>query len=149
LHPDDWGPVVSLDQLLTGVESGAYWKRVLEKYLRADGCLGLVAEADGKLEGYLFGELRAFEFGSEKCGWIYALGVQPGNTRQGVASMLLAEARQGFLELGVSKVRTMTRRTDVPLLALFRSQGFVGGPFVQLELDITGNGASGEPEEMT
>lgn len=135
LRPDDWTAVVELDDLLTGTVKRAYWKRVLESYLRDEGCIGLAAESDG-IEGYLFGELRAFEFGSEPCGWIFALGVQPGAARQGVASALLAEARRRFRALGVSRVRTMVRRTDVPMLALFRSHGFVGGPFVQLELDV-------------
>jgi hypothetical protein len=38
--------------------------------------------------------------------------------------------------LGVHKVRTMVARNDVPVLAFFRASGFVGGPFVQLELHL-------------
>ena len=136
LRPDEWAPVVALDALLTGTRKEPYWKGVLESYLRDEGCIGLAAAVGDNLEGYLFGELRAFEFGSERCGWIFALGVQPETVRKGVASALLAEARQQFRGLGVNKVRTMVRRTDVPFLSLFRRQGFVGGPFVQLELDI-------------
>jgi hypothetical protein len=30
----------------------------------------------------------------------------------------------------------MVRRADVPVLAFFRSSGFAGGPYVQLELDV-------------
>jgi len=138
LRPDDWVGVVALDTLLTGTGKGPYWKQILDNFLTKESCLGLAAEVDGSLGGYLFGELRAFEFGSEQCGWVFSLGVQPGTTRQGVASALLAEAGHRFRALGVSKVRTMVRRADVPLLALFRSQSFVGGPFVQLELDIAG-----------
>ena len=91
---------------------------------------------DDGLEGYLFGEVRAFEFGSDECGWIFALGVGPETTRKGRASALLEEAQRRFRALGVRSLRTMVTRTDVPLLALFRRHGFVGGPFVQLELDI-------------
>ena len=144
LRSDDWSAVVGLDALLTGTKKDQYWKHVLESYLRGEGCIGLGAMVRDELEGYLFGELRAFEFGSERCGWVFALGVQPGVTRQGVASALLAEAGRRFRALGVSKVRTMVSRTDVPFLALFRSQGFVGGPFVQLELDIAGDALASE-----
>jgi hypothetical protein len=31
----------------------------------------------------------------------------------------------------------MVRRTDVPVLAFFRSSGFAGGAYVQLELDVS------------
>lgn len=136
LGPADWSAVVALDALLTGAEKVGYWQDVLARYLHEEGCIGLAATAGHRLEGYLFGELRAFEFGSESCGWIFAIGVRPDTARKGVATALLAEARQRFAALGVERVRTMVRRTDVPLLALFRSQGFVGGPFVQLESNI-------------
>lgn len=142
LGPADWASVVALDAVLTGSDKVEYWEDVLARYLHDDGCIGLAATGSSGLEGYLFGEQRAFEFGSEPCGWVFALGVQPGTARKGVASALLAEARRRFAALGVTRVRTMVRRTDVPLLALFRSQGFVGGPFVQLELDIAGDSAA-------
>jgi hypothetical protein len=32
----------------------------------------------------------------------------------------------------------MVRRNDVPVLSFFRANGFVGGEFVQLELDLKG-----------
>lgn len=143
LQPDDWAPVVALDEALTGTSKGGYWRGVLDSYLCEAGCLGLAAVTAERLEGYIFGELRAFEFGSERCGWVFALGVQPGAARQGVASALLAEVARRFRELGVRRVRTMVQRTDVPLLSLFRSQAFVGGPFVQLELDITEDPTAG------
>jgi hypothetical protein len=55
----------------------------------------------------------------------------------GRASALLEEARRRFRAVGVNSLRTMVLRNDVPFLSLFRCHGFVGGPFVQLELDIT------------
>jgi len=144
LRPEDREQVVALDALLTGTRKEPYWERVLHDFQHDEGRIGLAAAVGDELEGYLFGELRAFEFGSVRCGWILALGVQPGTTRQGVATALLAEARGRFRALGVNRVRTMVRRTDVPFLALFRSQGFVGGPFVQLELNIAGDGSLAE-----
>ncbi len=136
LAPGDIEAVGLLDALLTGTKKKAYWEDVFARFLREQECIGLAVVGDAGLEGYLFGEVRAFEFGSEACGWIFALGVRPDTTRQGVASTLLQEARQRFAALGVSSLRTMVRRNDVPFLSLFRRHGFVGGPFVQLELDI-------------
>lgn len=138
----DLAAIVRLDAVLTGASKDLYWQQVLGRHLEDAECIGLAAAVGEELDGYLFGELRAFEFGSERCGWIFALGVQPDTTRQGVASALLAAAGCQFRSLGVSRVRTMVNRTDVPMLALFRSQAFVGGPFVQLELDMTENSTS-------
>ena len=46
---------------------------------------------------------------------------------------LCDEAVRCFATMGVEMVRTMVRRNDVPLLALFRSMGFVAGTFSELE----------------
>ena len=93
---------------------------------------------DGRILGYLLGEVRAFEFNSEACGWIFSAGVDPGRLRQRVASGLLTEACRRFREAGIKTVRTMVKRNDVPVLSFFRANGFVGGSFVQLELDLEG-----------
>ena len=136
IRPDDLADVVALDEVLTGARKESYWSSVFDRFVRETGCIGLaVCGAEG-LEGYLFGEVRAFEFGSDECGWIFALGVRPETTRKGRASALLDEARRRFRALGVRALRTMVVRTDVPFLSLFRRHGFVGGPFVQLELGI-------------
>ena len=139
LRAEDLSEVVRIDRLHTGVRKRAYWSGVLERCLKRSGRavrIGLAVEAPKGLAGYLLGEVRAFEFGSEPCGWIFAVGVDPRSARGGVASLLLAEAVARFRAHGVPRIRTMVRRNEVPVLAFFRSNGFRGGPFVQLELDI-------------
>lgn len=136
LQSGDLKGVVELDATLTGTRKQSYWKGVFDRFQRDEGSIGLAVIGDGGLEGYLVGEVRAFEFGSDECGWILALGVRPETARKGLASALLEEALRRFRAQGVSSLRTMVMRTDVPFLSLFRRHGFVGGPFVQLELDI-------------
>lgn len=141
LRASDLAAVVELDALLTGGRKQAYWRDVFERFLRDERRIGLACSGvGGRLEGFLFGEVRAFEFGSEACGWIFAVGVDPQSTRTGIGTALLARAKERFGALGVSSVRTMVRRQDVPLLAFFRGQGFVGGPFVQLESELGSEG---------
>ncbi|MEO8500313.1 MAG: N-acetyltransferase [Vicinamibacteria bacterium] len=139
LKAEDLSEVVRIDGLHTGLRKRAYWSRVFERFLKRDGRaarIGLGVEAPKGLAGYLLGEVRAFEFGSEPCGWIFAVGVDPNSERRGVASLLLAEAVARFQAHGIPRIRTMVRRNDVPVLAFFRGNGFRGGPFVQLELNV-------------
>jgi len=139
LRARDLGEVVRIDALHTGARKQAYWRAVLERFLKPSGKairIGLAADAPRGLAGYLLGEVRAFEFGSEPCGWIFGVGVDPRFARHGVASLLLAQAVASFRAHGVPRIRTMVRRNDVPVLAFFRGNGFRGGPFVQLELDV-------------
>jgi len=139
LSRGDLADVARIDAHHTGARKPAYWKRVLEQFLgRRDARqrVGLAAELDGRLAGYLLGEVRAFEFGSEPCGWVFAVGVAPERQRGAIASQLLAEACRRFRAAGVACVRTMVRKSDVPVMAFFRANRFVGGSFVQLELDL-------------
>jgi ribosomal protein S18 acetylase RimI-like enzyme len=139
LAASDLERVVAIDAGHTGERKPAYWRRMLGDVLSGGepARVGLVATVEGDVAGYLLGEVRAFEFGSEACGWVLAIGVDPGHQHQGIASRLLGEAGRRFLAAGVGRMRTMVRLDQVPVQALFRASGFVGGPYVQLELDLS------------
>jgi ribosomal protein S18 acetylase RimI-like enzyme len=133
----DLADVVRIDAIHTGQEQRPYWTRLFREFLApAPGRqrVALAAEVQGELAGFLLADVRAFEFGSEPCGWILEVGVDPGKARRGIASALLAEAVRRLRAAGVSTVRTMVRRNNVPVLTFFRTNGFAGGPYVQLEL---------------
>ncbi len=132
--------VVRIDALHTGEHKPRYWQRVFDEFLESDGKgrVGLAAEVEGRMIGYLVGDVRAFEFGSEACGWVFAVGVDPSESRTGVASALLEHGYKRFRMAGVTRVRTMVRRNDVGVLSFFRANGFTGGSFVQLERDLEG-----------
>lgn len=133
----DLARVVRIDAIHTGTAQRSYWSRVFREFLApaaGRSRVALAADIDGEVAGFLLADVRAFEFGSETCGWILEVGVDPRHARHGIASALLAHAVKRLRALGVSTVRTMVRRNDVPLLTFFRTNGFAGGPFVQLEL---------------
>jgi ribosomal protein S18 acetylase RimI-like enzyme len=139
LHEADLAAVIGLDARLTGRRKPAYWKTVFSDFVARSGStsrVGLAARGGDRLSGYLLGEVRAFEFGSPPCGWIFAVGVDPDQAHHGIGSALVAEAGRQFQRAGVSTVRTMVGRADVSMLAFFRSNGFVGGSFTQLELGL-------------
>ena len=143
LEAEDLLPVARLDAQLTGQRKNAYWKRAFATFVAghpAEARVALAADAGGRLAGYLFGEVRAFEFGSEPCGWIVAVGVNPAEAHRGVGSALVAEACRRFRAAGVRTVRTMVKREDLPMLSFFRANHFVGGPYVQLECGTHGQG---------
>jgi ribosomal protein S18 acetylase RimI-like enzyme len=142
----DIDAVVALDARLRGRAVTGYWHRERAAFLvreRRPLRVAIGAERDGELVGFLFGEERAFEFGSEPCGWIFAVAVAPDRQREGTASLLLAEACRRFRDGGLARVRTMVRRRDVPVLAFFRAHGFAAGEFTQLELELPSSAVEG------
>ncbi len=141
---EDLDGIVALDSVRAGEPKPQYWYDLLAEYLRDSDHKERVAvvarDAAGGVCGFLFGEIRAWEFGSKRCGWILAVSVSPEHEREGLATRLCEEAVRRFATMGVDLVRTMIRRQDVPMLALFRSMGFVAGPFSELEMVIEPEG---------
>ena len=133
----DLAGVVRIDAIHTGAAQRSYWLRVFREFLSSAAGrnrIALAAEIDREVAGFLLADVRAFEFGSEPCGWILEVGVDPEHARRGIASALLTAAVKRLRAAGVTTVRTMVRRNAVPLLTFFRTNGFAGGPYVQLEL---------------
>ena len=122
------------------VPEGRLELRLAELLARKDGSVVALVGLDDKerVAGYIIGEVRAWEFGSEPSGWVFALGVDPKRAGDGLGGALRGAAIERFAELGVRRVRTMVKRDDVKVLRFFRDAGFVAGPYVELELDLEG-----------
>lgn len=128
--------VTRLDRINTGLAKPDYWREAFARYGARPNRFFLVADADGRLDGFIVGEVRAWEFGSPPCGWVIALGVDPEVRLKKVGSQLF-EAMCGLMRQGgVTTVRTMLARDDALNMAFFRSQGMWGGPFIQLEKSL-------------
>lgn len=138
----DAAAMARVDAAYTGLLKTRWWEDVVARHCRsgraAKDRVGFVA-VEGtrqRVVGYVLAQIRAFEFGSDPCGWIFAIGVHPGRARKGLATLLFRHANEELARLGVKLVRTMVRRDDVPVLTFFRSQGFAAGPYIELERNI-------------
>ncbi|MBX3591131.1 MAG: GNAT family N-acetyltransferase [Burkholderiaceae bacterium] len=134
----DLDQVIAIDATVTGVEKRPYWLSVFRRY--GDGARPerhfLVAEADGRVAGFIIGEVRDWEFGAPPCGWVFAIDVAPEFRLAGIATRMLDALRAGFRRLGVRKLRTILARDNTLILSFFRSQGMMTGPFIPLEMDL-------------
>ncbi|MFQ5971274.1 MAG: GNAT family N-acetyltransferase [Alphaproteobacteria bacterium] len=145
--------VIRLDTRITGISKPDYWTDMFERYGRRSNRFFLVAEDNGgTLIGFIIGEVRAWEFGSPPCGWIFAIGVDPEIRLRKVGSHLFNAMCRCLEDAGVDTVRTMLLRNDELNMTFFRSQGMMGGPFIQLEMplaDRAGNDDFGLGERDT
>jgi ribosomal protein S18 acetylase RimI-like enzyme len=133
----DLDPIVALDARVTGVEKRDYWRTVYRRYGEASPERQfLVAESGGEVVGFVIGEVRDWEFGSPRCGWVFGIDVLPEARQSGTGAQLLEAVCAGFRRAGVRKVRTMLNRDNTLVLSFFRSQGMMAGPFIPLEMDI-------------
>lgn len=135
----DLDQVIALDERITGIGKRDYITDLFERYRtrRPDQRFFYVAESDGEVAGFVIGEIRAWEFGSQPCGWVFAISVDPDVREDGVGAALLDRISERFRAAGVSKIRTMISRNNHLLMSFFRSRGMMAGPYLQLEKDLT------------
>jgi ribosomal protein S18 acetylase RimI-like enzyme len=124
----DLAQVIEIDAAITGLAKPGYWTGVRRRYRDF-----LVAESAGRIEGYIVGEVRDWEFGSPPCGWVFGMGVRPQARLAGLGAALLEALCASFRRRGVSTVRTLLARDNHLVLAFFRSQGMMAAPFIPLE----------------
>jgi GNAT superfamily N-acetyltransferase len=141
VRESDLPAVISLDARVTNLPKPEYWRDIYRRYghRRLQERFFLVAAEEGRrapVFGFIVGEVRAWEFGSAPCGWVFALSVEPGRRLDGVGSALLAAISGEFKNVGVSKLRTMVARDSRLPMLFFRSEGLVAGPYIQLEKEI-------------
>lgn len=134
----DLDAVISLDQWAPQEEKPGYWNSVFDHYVRRDkkDRLFLVAESDGTVVGFIIGEVRAWEFGSPPCGWVFALAVSPDARQSGIGRQMFEEISKRLKQVGVTTVRTMVDRDDKLTLSFFRSLGLCTGKYIELEKQI-------------
>lgn len=143
VRASDIAAIVALDGRVTKIPKPAYWTD-LRRRCGAAGhgarTIFLVAESldqpDAPVIGFIVGEVRAWEFGSAPCGWVFALSVDPAHRLSRIGEQLFDAIVDEFRKAGADKIRTMVAR-DARLPAMFfRSQGMRAGPYVQLERDV-------------
>ncbi len=139
----DLDRVAALDALVTGVDKRAYWHDIYVRYTTrlTDQRFFLLAEqqssnAEPALLGFIVGEVRAWEFGSEPCGWVFAFSVDPDTRLQRVGEQLFEAVSERFKSVGINTMRTMVARDNQLHMAFFRSEGMTAGPFIQLEKEL-------------
>lgn len=99
--------------------------------------LNLGASVDGKLVGFMFAEVRHWEFGrGENTGWIKVLGVDPEYQGRGIGRKLGETLLDHFRRKNITKVRTLVDWYEGDLISFFRSLGFDILNMIPLEKEL-------------
>lgn len=136
LKPEDIEAIIAMDARAVGEARADYWKHTLAIYAdgrNTDNQLARVAEVNGRVVGFMIGEIRSWEFRQPPTGWITALATDPQYRRHGIGRLLLAETLNFFRDKGLENVRTMVEWSDGEVLPFFTGMGFDRGPFIELE----------------
>lgn len=130
----DLDAITRIDERITGRYRPEVWEQRVVYYIRRDPDAPKVAELDGKVVGFMLGEVRGGEFGlDEPTGWIEFFGVDPSARGSGVGRRLTEALLDHFRSRGARITRTMVATRDREIDAFLRAMGFTPAPLTALE----------------
>jgi len=137
--PSDVDAVIALDLVITQEAKPDYWREVFVHYMTGGSRAGLflVVETDATVIGFIIGEVRAWEFGSQPCGWVFVLAVSPDVRNMGIGKLMIEELSARWKQAGITTARTMIDRDDKLTSSFFRSMGLRAGRYIELEKQLS------------
>lgn len=134
---DDLDAIIEIDLKVIGKSRPDYWKKMVPENPQYP-LLSLVAEFEGKVIGFVIGEVSGWEFGvPDTIGWLSIIGVNPDYQHKGVARKLSQEFIKNLKAMNVSVIYTLVNWNDWDLLKFYKEMGFTrGGDMINLELKI-------------
>ena len=121
----DISDIVTIDEKIGGRYRPEVWERRIGYYLRRAPEASLVAEVDGKVAGFMLGEVRSGEFGLEEpTGWIEVLGVDPEHRGKALGRRMAEAMLEHFRSQGAHSVRTLVDEEREDIRSFFGSLGF-------------------------
>lgn len=133
----DIDAITRIDESITGRYRPEVWEQRAVYYIRRDPEAPKVAELDGRVVGFMLGEVRGGEFGLEEpTGWIEFFGVDPGTRGAGIGRKLTEALLEHFRGRGAKIARTMVAQRDAEIDAFLRAMDFKPAPVTALERRI-------------
>ena len=132
--------IAGIDEKIGGRYRPEVWERRVAYYLRRDPEGSFVATADGKVVGFMLGEVRSGDFGMEEpTGWVEVLGVDPDFQGRAVGRQLAAAMLGHFRTHGAHRVNTLVDEGMPQIEKFFRALGFEPAPVKALALRLDGD----------
>jgi hypothetical protein len=91
-----------------------------------------VAEVNDEVVGFVLGDIRGVEYGTDVGGWIDMMGVSLKHQSKGIGRMLVEAFCQECQKRGV-KVRVVVVGDDKRLVGFWKSVGFQKGNLISYE----------------
>ncbi len=138
LNELDISAIVRIDERLSGIYRPDFWEGRVAFYLRRDPEASQVCEVEGRVVGFMLGDLRAGEFGiDEPTGWIERFGIDPECRGRDLGRGLYEAMVAHFRSRGATTVRTLVDRKDPGVTGFLEKLGFAPSPLQALEVRLT------------
>jgi ribosomal protein S18 acetylase RimI-like enzyme len=138
LIKEDLDFIVEIDTRVLGETRRDYWvTKIIKQADTRPPDASLVSEIDGKVVGFILGEVSGWEFKvPNNIGWIDTIGIDPDYQNRGIATVLANAFVVNLKRYGVDTVYTLVNWNDWDLLQFFHAMGFTRGDMINLVLKV-------------
>jgi len=138
LAKDDLDSIVEIDTKVLGETRRDYWvTKIVKQAETRPPDASLVSEIDGKVVGFILGEVSGWEFKvPNNIGWIDTIGIDPDYQNRGIAKVLANALVTNLKNYGVDTIYTLVNWNDWDLLQFFHAMGFSRGDMINLVLKV-------------
>ena len=129
----DLPKIKDIDKELVGPHRSISWPLRIEAHWWVYRAMpNFVAEVEGEVAGFILGDIRGVEYGTEVGGWIDMMGVVPKHQSRGIGRKLVEAFAEECKNRGV-KIRVVVVGDDKRLVKFWTSMGFCKGHLVSYE----------------
>jgi ribosomal protein S18 acetylase RimI-like enzyme len=132
IKPEDLSEIVTIQESILQKKVSKKWVQMVENHLKKDESLGFVALKEGRVAGFIIGQIKGEGFGLEESGWIEVVGVHPRQMGAGIGRALAEKLFQFFKKEGIRDIHTTVRWDAGDMLSFFKAIGFDRSPFINL-----------------
>ena len=132
IRAEDVSEIVAIQESILQKKVSKKWVQMVEHRLKKQEALGFVALKDGRVVGFIIGEIKGEGFGLEQSGWIEVVGVHPRQMGVGIGRILAAKLFAFFRKEGIQDIHTVVRWDAGDMLSFFKAIGFDRSPFINL-----------------
>lgn len=139
MRASDLDAIVAIDAKASRQNRREYYERKVALLLDKKHAINssLVAELDGKVAGFVMGDIYTGEFGiPDTSATIDTLGVDPAFQNRGIASELMEQFIMNMKIAGVNKIYTLVNWDDFSLERFFSHHKFAPSRRINLELQL-------------
>jgi ribosomal protein S18 acetylase RimI-like enzyme len=135
---EDLDFIVEIDTRVLGESRREYWlNKIIKQAENRPPYASLVAEIDGKVAGFILGEVSGWEFKvPNNIGWIDTIGIDPDYQYRGIAKVLAVGLIENLQKYSVNTIYTLVNWNDWDLLQFFHAMGFSRGDMINLVLKV-------------
>jgi len=124
--------MVAIQQAITKRKVSRAWTRMVGRHLADSEGIGFVAVRDGRVLGFVIGEVKGEGFGLHQSGWIEVVGVHPQAMGEGIGKAVIDKLFESFRRKKIRNVYTAVRWDSVDMVSFFKSVGFGRSDFINL-----------------